>query len=116
METLSINTDYGLKRTVRFKTVIHPLSEDGHEQRIGKSVSGRHVFRLVFKERLVSELKTGLYEFYKARLGSLEAFNLVDPTTDPPVTRKVRFEQDELEEEFFYKLLENSQITVIEVP
>ncbi len=114
METFPLLTDYGLKRVIRFRTIIKDLG-DGYEQRISKSTTGQHIFRLAFKERLVEDLKTGLYEFYKARKGAFDPFNLVDPTTDPPVTRKVRFEQDDLEEEFFYTLVETSQLTVIEV-
>jgi len=109
-------SDYGLKRITGFKTLVHPLG-DGYEQRIGKQPSGAlHRFALVLKNRLTSDMATNLYAFFKARKGRLEAFNVTDVTQQgTPVTRKVRFEEDELEEEFFYTLLENAQLTIQEI-
>ncbi len=110
--TFNLNVDYGMKRVTTFRTLILDLG-DGHEQRVSKSSVARHKFSLTFNNRLTSEMKAGLYDFYIARKGNFEAFQIVDPLTS--TVRVVRFEEGELSEEMFSRLLENSEIAVIEV-
>lgn len=112
LETFALLTDYGLQRVTGFRTLIKDCGQ-GNEQRIAKNPTARHKFRLVFNERLTSAMQTGLYQFYLARKGAFEAFQVVDPVDS--TVRVVRFEEDELSEEMFYRMLENSEISVIEV-
>lgn len=112
LETFTMLADYGLQRVTGFRTLIKDCGQ-GHEQRIAKNPTARHKFRLVFSEHLTSEMQTGLYQFYLARKGAFESFQIADPVDS--TVRVVRFEEDELTEEMFYRLLENSEITVIEV-
>ncbi len=120
MELFDLNTDYDLVRKVRFETIIKPLGPK-KEQRISKTPDpedGAHTFRIVLKNRLISDLAVKLYTFYKARRGSFEKFEVVDPlsTAAPPANRKiVRFAEDELEERMFIHLLESSELEVVEV-
>lgn len=119
MELFTLNSDYGLARKIRYQTIIKPLGPK-KEQRISKTpnpTDGQNILRIVLKERLVSEMKTGLYDFYKARCGSFEKFEIEDPfsTTVPKARLTVRFAEDELEETMFFFLLESSQLELIEV-
>lgn len=119
LELFTLHSDYGLVRKIRYQTIIKPLGPK-KEQRISKTPSssdGQNILRVVMKERLVSEMKTGLYDFYTARRGSFEKFEVEDPfsTSVPKARLTVRFAEDELEETMFYYLLESSQLELIEV-
>lgn len=120
LELFPLNSDYGLERTVEYETIIKPLGPK-KEQRISKTPNpedGAHKFRIVLKERLVSDMATQLYAFYKARCGRFQKFEIVDPfsTATPPNNRKtVRFSEDKLTEQMFMYLLESSDLEVEEV-
>ena len=111
-ETFPLNTDYGLRRKTYFKTLIKRLG-GGNEQRVSKSTAAEHTFLLTFNERLCDPDMEDLYDFYVARKGAYEAFNITDPLDG--TTRLVRFSEDGLTQEYFYFLLGRAQIEVVEV-
>lgn len=102
-ETLTLNTDYGLKRKTKYNVLIKTLG-GGYEQRVLKSSTKETQLTLVFKERLTATMQTSLYKFYCARCGATEAFNITDPLSG--TTRLVRF-MDDLEETFLTRLTES---------
>lgn len=111
MELFPANTDYGLVRVTGFKTQVKDRG-NGKEQRVKKE-DVRHRFKMKFTNRLTTDLQTQLYAFYIARNGRYEAFQVLDPFDAS--TKTMRFVDDELSEEFFARLQENSEIEMIEV-
>lgn len=108
MELFTLNTDYGLVRGTEVKVLIKNLG-NGNELRILKEGPSED-FKMKFTNRLTTDMQTALYQFYKARNGNFEAFNIIDPFDG--TTLKVRFKDPRLEEEFFMHLVENSEIAL----
>lgn len=114
---LTTLTDYGLVKTTAFKTIIHDLGVDSvtggkREQRVSKQADPTHTWKIVLKNRLTTEADS-LYDFFVARKGPYEAFNITDPFDSQ--TYLVRFLDEMMDQEYFYTLLWNGQIKVVQV-
>lgn len=114
---LTTLTDYGLVKTTKFKTIIHDLGVDPvtggqREQRVSKQSVATHTWKIVLKNRLATEADS-LYDFFVARKGPYEAFNITDPFDS--ATYLVRFVDEMMDQDYFYTLLWNGQVKVTQV-
>jgi hypothetical protein len=95
---------------IGFKTLVSS-GEGGRERRRSKVSAARLEFSFPLNSLTASELTT-LYDFYAARKGALESFNV---TVDGTVYL-VRFAKDGLSWEWFHQNWKKSSVTLRQVP
>ena len=92
MADLTFQGDYTFEETPQFKTLISTF-ENGVEQRRNKWSSGIKEFKIVAKNRPLTDFET-IRDFFVAKKGAYTSFTWVNPNDNVEYT--VRFKEDSL--------------------